>query len=76
LVRVRRVHDAKVVLHRGRIALITIEADSGLYIKELVSGDEGRTNPSLSGLLGVKAFVEKLDVIDVKGGLYESSRKV
>jgi tRNA pseudouridine synthase 10 len=69
LVRVRRVHNAEVILHRGRVAVIRIEADSGLYIKELVSGDQGRTKPSLSELLGVQAYVEKLDVIEVKGGL-------
>ena len=69
LVRIRRVHNAEVILHRGRVAVIRIEADSGLYIKELVSGDQGRTKPSLSELLGVQAYVEKLDVIEVKGGL-------
>jgi tRNA pseudouridine synthase 10 len=69
LVRVRRVHNAEIILHRGRVAVIRIEADSGLYIKELVSGDQGRTKPSLSELLGVQAYVEKLDVIEVKGGL-------
>ena len=69
LVRVRRVLDADVVLHRGRVAVVRFVAESGLYIKELVSGDEGRTKPSLSELLSVKCWVEKLDVIEVRGGL-------
>ena len=30
-------------------------------------GDEGRTNPSLAGLLGVDAKVAELDVIKVGG---------
>lgn len=71
-VRRRRVYSAKLILHRGRIAVIEILSESGLYIKELVSGDEGRTKPSLSELLGVNARVEKLDVIEVLGGLEET----
>jgi tRNA pseudouridine synthase 10 len=39
--------------------------DSGLYIKELISGDGGRTRPSLAESLGVDAVVEELDVINV-----------
>ncbi len=69
LLRRRMVHGIDVLLHKGRVAVLRIEADSGLYIKELVSGDEGRTKPSLSELLGVSARVEKLDVVEVRGGL-------
>lgn len=47
---------------------LVIEAEHGLYIKELVSGDEGRTTPSVSEILGKECFVERLDVIEVKGG--------
>jgi tRNA pseudouridine synthase 10 len=36
-----------------------------LYVKELISGDDGRTNPSLSGLLGIFTLVGDLDVINV-----------
>lgn len=46
-------------------ALIEIHGDAGLYIKELVSGDEGRTEPSLAGLLGIGAKVAELDIIGV-----------
>jgi tRNA pseudouridine synthase 10 len=44
-----------------------IRCDGGLYIKELVSGDGGRTKPNLSELLGteVEAEVKELDVMDV-----------
>ncbi|MFB6172251.1 MAG: tRNA pseudouridine(54/55) synthase Pus10, partial [Haloarculaceae archaeon] len=41
--------------------------EGGLYVKELVSGDEGRTDPSLAGLLGVGATVTALDVLAVEG---------
>lgn len=48
-------------------ATAEIHGEGGLYIKELISGDDGRTEPSLAGLLGVTATVSALDVIDVEG---------
>ena len=48
---------------------IIIRCEGGLYVKELISGDEQRTIPSLSALLGVNAKVEELDVLEVGGGL-------
>ncbi|HIP25033.1 MAG TPA: tRNA pseudouridine(54/55) synthase Pus10 [Archaeoglobus profundus] len=69
LVRERKTYDIRILLYKGKIAVLEIEADSGLYIKELISGDEGRTKPSLSEALGVNARVAKLDVIRVEGGL-------
>ncbi len=47
---------------------LVIEAEHGLYIKELVSGDDGRTSPSVSEILGKDCFVEGLDVVEVRGG--------
>jgi tRNA pseudouridine synthase 10 len=46
-----------------------IRCEGGLYVKELISGDNDRTTPNLSGLLGVNAKVEELDVLEVGGGL-------
>jgi tRNA pseudouridine synthase 10 len=48
------------------VAWVKILCDGGLYVKELTSGDEGRTQPSIAGLLGIGAKVEELDVIDVQ----------
>ncbi len=45
-----------------KTAEIVLTAEAGTYVKELISGDEGRTTPSLSGLLGVPAVVDELDV--------------
>ena len=42
-----------------------IKTEGGLYIKELISGDEGRSQPNVSGILGVGAICEQLDVIEV-----------
>ena len=42
-----------------------IKAMGGTYIKEFISGDEGRTKPSLAELFGVPLKCEELDIIDV-----------
>lgn len=42
-----------------------IKTEGGLYIKELISGDEGRSHPNVSEILGVNAICEQLDVIEV-----------
>ena len=41
---------------------IKIKGQAGLYIKELVTGDGGRTSPSISGVLENPAAVRSLDV--------------
>ncbi|NOX45193.1 MAG: tRNA pseudouridine(54/55) synthase Pus10 [Caldiserica bacterium] len=65
LVRVRRVYEASGELVSPTEAEVEILCDGGLYVKELVSGDEGGTRPSLTELLGVEARVTELDVLDV-----------
>jgi len=67
LVRERTVLDADGTLEDEYTATVEIHGEGGLYIKELVSSDEGRTEPSLAGLLGIDATVASLDVIDVEG---------
>jgi tRNA pseudouridine synthase 10 len=44
---------------------LKIKCSAGLYVKELVSGDEGRTKPSVAEILGVPAKVKELDVIKI-----------
>ena len=67
-IRQRTLHDASGQLIDEAHAEIVVHGDGGLYIKELVSGDDGRTNPSLSGRLGVRARVSDLDVLEVCSG--------
>ncbi len=69
LLRKRRTYSIRLLVHRNKKAVIEIEAESGLYIKEFVSGDEGRTKPSLSEVLNSQARVAKLDVVRVEGGI-------
>jgi tRNA pseudouridine synthase 10 len=42
-----------------------VRVESGTYVKELVSGDGGRTRPSLSDALGVPCACSALDVLEV-----------
>jgi tRNA pseudouridine synthase 10 len=42
-----------------------IRGEAGIYIKELVTGDQARTVPSISGILKNKAEVLELDVIKI-----------
>ncbi len=65
LVRKRKIYSARLVSFEAPISFLEIKCDGGLYIKELVSGDGGRTKPSLSELLGAEAEVKELDVVDV-----------
>ncbi len=44
---------------------LTVRAQAGTYIKELVSGDGGRTEPCVAGVLGTAAECAELDVLDV-----------
>ncbi|WP_460007748.1 tRNA pseudouridine(54/55) synthase Pus10 [Methanogenium cariaci] len=54
---------------------IEVLGDAGLYIKELISGDEGRTIPSLTECIGAPAKVTALDVIMVEGVVPEKENK-
>ena len=67
LVRTREVYDIDGEQTDDTHAIVEIEGEGGLYIKELVSSDDGRTVPSLAGLLGVEATVTALDVVAVEG---------
>jgi tRNA pseudouridine synthase 10 len=49
----------------GGLYVWEVRAEAGTYIKELVSGDGGRTRPSLSETLGMEARCEALDVLEI-----------
>ncbi|MCD6276500.1 MAG: tRNA pseudouridine(54/55) synthase Pus10 [Thermoplasmata archaeon] len=64
-IRIREVYDAKLVEKKNDMAVIEILAESGTYIKELMHGDDGRTQPNLAEKLGKKVEVKWLDVIEI-----------
>jgi len=65
LIRERYIYKVKVKKVSPKSAEMEIRCQGGLYVKELVSGDEGRTVPNVSELLGNKATPLKLDVLNV-----------
>jgi tRNA pseudouridine synthase 10 len=65
LVRRRRVLEATGRLLSPTEAVVEVLCAGGLYVKELISGDKGATQPNLASLLGVPAKVAELDVLDV-----------
>jgi len=66
LQRERKVHEARLISIEGDSIILEVSCEGGLYVKELISGDDGRTEPSLSNLLGIDLKVSELDVIYVK----------
>lgn len=66
LVRKRRIHWCKAEQISDDSFDLELETDSGTYVKEFVSGDEGRSVPSFSERLGVQCKVETLDVLAIK----------
>ncbi len=66
LVRTRTVHSLDGDLEDDRTATVEVRGSGGLYIKELLHGDEGRTEPSLAALLDLDVVVTALDVIAVE----------
>ncbi len=67
--RANKIRTRKVLAIEGNIQEDTgklelfVTGESGLYIKELVHGDEGRTQPNLSQLLENQCSVDTLDVV-------------
>lgn len=52
------------LLSKNSFELI-VRCEAGLYVKELVSGDNGRTRPSVSEILNCKCEPKELDVIKI-----------
>ncbi len=63
--RKRMVNEIK-IRYSGRNAFrLVVRGDAGLYIKELISGDSGRTQPSVSSVLGKHCECREIDVIKI-----------
>ncbi len=65
LVRHRRIHWVTADNFEGDEFDLEMETDSGTYLKEFVSGDNGRTQPNFSERLGVQCVVTALDVLAI-----------
>jgi tRNA pseudouridine synthase 10 len=47
---------------------VVVQTQAGTYVKEFVTGDDGRTKPSLAELLNTPANWEALEVLQILGG--------
>ncbi|UCE35872.1 MAG: tRNA pseudouridine(54/55) synthase Pus10 [Thermoplasmata archaeon] len=63
--RKRMVKDIDIETVDDKKAKFTITGESGIYVKELVHGDEGRTKPSIAEYLDVKCNIKTLDVMHI-----------
>jgi tRNA pseudouridine synthase 10 len=64
-IRKKRIYTLKTEFKDAKSFELVIECQGGLYIKEFISGDEGRTTPSLTELLSNPAICLELDVLNV-----------
>ncbi len=65
-VRHKMVYTVKILPIDRKIFHAIIYCQGGLYVKELITGDYGRTNPSFSKALNKSLKVIKLDVLGVE----------
>jgi tRNA pseudouridine synthase 10 len=65
LTREKYIYEVNVKKLSLKKAEMKIRCQGGLYVKELVTGDEGRTVPSISEILKNRAKPVKLDVLSV-----------
>ena len=63
--RVKRVYEMLAKKIGDKRVELVVRCQGGLYVKELISGDEGRTRPSVSDVLGFGARCVELDVTSV-----------
>jgi len=66
LMRERKVKSISTKYKDKKTFELVVKGGAGLYIKELISGDNGRTKPSVSEILGRKAVCKELDVIKIE----------
>jgi len=65
LTREKYIYEVKVRRLSPKKAEMKVRCQGGLYVKELVTGDDGRTSPSVSEILCQRAKPIKLDVLNV-----------
>jgi len=65
LTREKYIYKVKVRRLSPKKAEMKVRCQGGLYVKELVTGDDGRTSPSVSEILRQRAKPIKLDVLNV-----------
>jgi len=65
LERTRIIHSLSFERISAKYLLMNLETEAGTYIKEFVHGDRGRSEPSVSSILGCRCDILQLDVISI-----------
>ncbi|MEM2909269.1 MAG: tRNA pseudouridine(54/55) synthase Pus10 [Candidatus Bilamarchaeaceae archaeon] len=65
ITRKRRIIEVKLITRSRRNATFEITTEAGTYIKELITGDDGRTKPSFSSILEMNVTCKELKVISI-----------
>jgi len=65
-IRQKKVYYVEAEKLGDRVVKFRIKAQGGLYIKELIDGDEGRTEPNIAEVLGRRPLKIDLSVIEVE----------
>ena len=71
IVRKRKVKEIKSKFIDDKHLELILTTEAGTYIKEFISGDEGRTEPSISSMLGISAKCKELNVLRIYSEWYE-----
>ena len=66
IIRERRVYSVKIRPVSSRVFEALIRCEGGLYVKELIDGDEGDTTPSFAEVVGEELYCAELDVVAVE----------
>ena len=72
LVREKHIFEVKLRMRKDGLIEGFFKVQGGTYIKELVSGDEGRTTPSISELLGTSCKCKELNVTAIYNETYHN----
>lgn len=75
LTREKYIYKVKIKKLSPKKAEMSVLCQGGLYVKELVTGDEGRTTPNISEILGNEAKPINLDVLNVIMDVKEGESK-
>src|SRR3989344_6099463 len=63
--RSRELKSLKTKFKNNKHFELLVRCEAGLYVKELISGDNGRTVPSVSSMLGQACVCKELDVMEI-----------
>jgi tRNA pseudouridine synthase 10 len=64
-IREKKIYNVEGTFIKPSIFKFLIETQGGTYVKELINGDQGRTNPSFSEIFGTPLICKELDVVHI-----------